>query len=321
MVGGAVGFTFLSGTIDSLYFTQQPLNTVAGASISSTGGSLQLTAFSPTTNGIDTSFHGVVTIGILENGTLLGTTTATAVNGVATFTGLSIDQVGVYEFTAGSSTTNPAYSNAFNITPAVATHFVIAEQPSSMWEFNRMTVPVVVNLEDQFGNLVTDDTATVTLKINSGPAGAVLSGGTTAKANNGQAVFIGVAANLPGTYTLVVSSPSVTDAITGAFAVVPAPVTETHLFNGARLSSSAILFQQVRNSGTFSGAPSAAQVDALVSGNNITPAFASAPVVMQAPASTSSAFAASSVTPTAASSSSTLLDSTSVDSTDKKLLN
>lgn len=68
-----------------------------------------------------TSFNGPVTLAIKSGtgtagATLKGATTVNAVNGIATFTGLSIDKGGTgYVLTATSGTIAPAESNAFNI--------------------------------------------------------------------------------------------------------------------------------------------------------------------------------------------------------------
>ena len=177
--GGSV--TIYSDSIDSLYFTQQPVTTVAGEPINSqlpngTEASLEVTAFLPTTHGVDTAFNGVadtVTIDILEAGTLIGTTTAVPVNGVATFTGLSLDRIGTYEFIASSPNINPAFSNAFNITAGVPTHLAFVGQPASFWQYSTMGSSVMVAAEDVFNNVsYLASGAKITLGILSGPAGA-----------------------------------------------------------------------------------------------------------------------------------------------------
>jgi hypothetical protein len=69
-----------------------------------------------------TSFNGPVTLAIKSGtgttgATLKGATTVNAVNGIATFAGLSVDKGGTgYVLTATSGTIAPADSNAFNIT-------------------------------------------------------------------------------------------------------------------------------------------------------------------------------------------------------------
>jgi hypothetical protein len=261
MVGGPVGLTIFSDTVDSLYFTGQPTNTQVNGSINSSTPGLTVTAFSPTTNGVDTSFNGPVTISILESGTLIGTTTVDAVNGVATFTGLTLDQTGVFEFVATAADLNPAYSNAFNMTPAAATHMAVAVQPTSFWQYSTMTGVVVVDLEDQFDNVAESSGVKVPLGISSGTPGALLTGQTTATTVNGIARFNNLSVTLPGAYTLSVSASGLPPITTSAFAVIPIPVTEHYTLNGAILSENEILLQQQRNSVVFAKQPpTAAQI-------------------------------------------------------------
>src|SRR5207302_4493551 len=78
-------------------------------------------------------FTGNITVAIGTNpssGTLTGTLTHAAVSGVATFSGLSIDKVGMgYTLTAaGAGSTT---STAFNITAGTATQLVFSVQPST----------------------------------------------------------------------------------------------------------------------------------------------------------------------------------------------
>jgi hypothetical protein len=102
-----------------LGFTVQPSNTQFGAIITP---AVQVTAADAFGN-IATGFVGDVTIAIgidgsaLQNATLTGTLVVAAANGVATFSDLSIDQVGV-GYTLVVSATGPggATSRPFNIT-------------------------------------------------------------------------------------------------------------------------------------------------------------------------------------------------------------
>lgn len=277
MVGGPTiadgnPVTIYSDSLDSLYFTQQPSNTQVGQPIDSNGlPELVVTAFSPTTDAVDQSFNGAVTIQILESGTLIGTTTVTAVNGSAVFANLSIDQEGTYEFVATSADVNPAYSNAFNETATVATHLVVTQQPTSFWQYSTMPTSITVIAEDRFNDLsyITNG-ANVVMSILTGPPGGILTGRTTATMTNGIATFSGIGATLPGTYTVEFRFGSLTPAGSVSFAEVPIPVTTTRTPNGAVLSEDAILFQQVRNSEVYAseGPPSAAQAALVISEDN-----------------------------------------------------
>jgi len=306
MVGGPVGITFFSDTVDSLYFTQQPVNTQAGSTINSTLPGIVVTAYTPTTNGVDATFTGAthtVTIDILEAGTLMGTLTATPINGVATFSDLSIDQVGTYEFIASSPDVNPAYSNAFNVSATVATHLVVTTQPASFWQYSSMESPITVIAEDRFNNLsyITNGNK-VTASILTGPPGGVLSGTTSVTMANGIATFTGIGASLPGTYVLLVQSGGLSSVITNPFAEVPIPVAGLYTFNGSPLSAQAIIFQQFRNAQVYSSQapPSSAQVQQIIAEGNLTlnfivGGFAVSPITPTFAASSSSDVSASQV--------------------------
>jgi hypothetical protein len=76
-----------------------------------------------------TTYSGPVTIALGANpggGTLSGTTTVNAVNGVATFTNLSIDKPGVgYTLVASAAGLSSSTSTAFSVTAAEPPHFLL----------------------------------------------------------------------------------------------------------------------------------------------------------------------------------------------------
>ncbi len=103
-----------------LVFTVQPSTTLPLMTITP---AVQVTVVDDQGNPV-TGYTGSVTIAIGHNGgmllpgTLSGTKTATAVNGVATFSDLSIDQPGNgYTLTVAGSGVTGAESGAFNISP------------------------------------------------------------------------------------------------------------------------------------------------------------------------------------------------------------
>src|SRR5205823_8581546 len=104
------------------------------------------------------------------SGTLQGTTTATAVNGIATFTNLyhTVATTITIDFTATGLT--KATSSNVVVSAAPATKLTIQTQPSAT---ATVTAPFaqqpVIRVEDQFGNLVnTDNGRTVTATRNLG---------------------------------------------------------------------------------------------------------------------------------------------------------
>ena len=281
-----------------LAFTQQPTDTQVGMTISPP---ITVAVEDPNGNVIAAD-DSTIMLNIASGpagATLGGTVSATAVNGVATFSGLSLDKAGTYKFVASGTAVDSGDSNAFSVSAAVATHLAFVEQPASFWQYSSMTSPVVVAVEDRFGNVVSaGGAAQVTLAIQSEPGGAELSSPITATASRGLASFMGLAASLPGTYVLIARSGSLTPATSNAFVVVPVPVTERFSFNGTPLSSEEITFQQFRNSqvDTTEGPPTFAQAQAglvaVVADSAIAPSLA---------ASSSIAFSASTVSPFASS--------------------
>ncbi len=65
-----------------------------------------------------------------------------------------------------------------------------------------MSPAVTVDVQDQFGNVITANHSTIALSITSGPAGAHFIGNATANFNNGVAKFNNVAISQAGTYTV-----------------------------------------------------------------------------------------------------------------------
>jgi hypothetical protein len=110
----------LSGPATQLAFVAQPQNAVIGEST----GTITVEILDVSGNRV-TNNTSSVTLSIANNagsGTLSGTVTANAVNGLATFTGLSLDKVGTgYTLTASATGLTSATSSAFNITAKTVT--------------------------------------------------------------------------------------------------------------------------------------------------------------------------------------------------------
>src|SRR5206468_11474627 len=105
--------------------------TIAGAAITP---AVQVTAQDAEGN-TATAFGGSVTVAIGTNpggGTLSGTTSSSAVNGVATFSGLNINRAGAgYTLAASASGLGTAPSPAFNVTAGAATQLVVTVESSA----------------------------------------------------------------------------------------------------------------------------------------------------------------------------------------------
>jgi streptogramin lyase len=190
---------------------------------------------------VDTLYNGNETVSLASipsggSSTLGGANlTVSAVNGVATFSGLTLEKAAAgYTLRATSSGTGAPASvttNAFNVVAAAATKLVVTSQPPGS-----VATPFgfTVAAEDQFNNVDTNFSGTVTITLpnpNPGGAGTILGGTTSlaispASATPGFVTFSGLSINNVGTgYKLGVSSNPVLSATTTNPFDVTAPIT------------------------------------------------------------------------------------------------
>ncbi|HET9189132.1 MAG TPA: hypothetical protein VFN69_00995 [Rudaea sp.] len=212
------------GPATKLVFGQQPTNTAAGASITP-AVTVQVQDAS---GNVVTGSTASITLAIGTNpgsSTLGGTATANAVNGVATFSNLSLNKVGTgYTLTAASTGLTGATSNAFNIVAGTATKLVFGQQPTNTAAGASITPAVTVQVQDANGNVVTGSTASITLAIGTNPGSSTLGGTATTNAVNGVATFSNLSLNKVGTgYTLTAASTGLTGATSNAFNIVVGP--------------------------------------------------------------------------------------------------
>jgi hypothetical protein len=212
------GFDISASAPNKLAFTAQPANAQSGASLGSITVSVE-----DGSNNVITSSSASITLAIGTNagpgGTLSGTKTVSAINGVATFPGLSIDVIGTaYTLTASSASLSSATSSTFNITTGGASKLVFGTQPASA-QSGASLGSITVKVEDSGGNVVTSSTAAITLAIgtNAGPGGT-LSGTLTVNASSGIATFPGLSIDVQGTgYTLTASGTSLSGTTSSGF--------------------------------------------------------------------------------------------------------
>src|SRR5437016_10779454 len=186
LIAGAAGLTQTSaafnvtpGAATQLAFTVPPSNAIAGAAIAP---AVQVTAQDAQGNSA-TAFGGSVTVAIGTNpggGTLSGTTPSSAVNGVATFTGLNINRAGVGDtLTVSATGLGTAPSPAFNVTAGAATQLVFTVEPGATGAGAAITPPVQVTAQDALGNTDPSFTGQVTVAVGANPGNGALSGTTT----------------------------------------------------------------------------------------------------------------------------------------------
>src|SRR5205809_179514 len=218
------------GAAAKLVFTVQPSSAAAGAANSP---AMQVAVQDAQGNPVTTATTSI-TLAIGTNpasGTLAGTTTVAAVNGVATFANVSINNPGTgYTLTASATGLTSATSSAFNIGVGAGAKLVFTVQPSNTAAGAAITPAVQVTVQDAQGNTVTTATTSITVAIGTNPTSGTLAGPTTAPSLSGVATFANVSINNPGTgYTLTASATSLTGATSSSFnvivVVVVAPVT------------------------------------------------------------------------------------------------
>ena len=213
-------FNVSPGAPAALVFSTQPSNGTAGSAIAP---ALTVTARDANGN-TATSFVGTVTLALGTNpggGALSGTTTATAVGGVATFAGISVAKAAAgYTLAASAAGLTTATSSAFTIAPAAASVLAFTTQPSAATAGATMTPAVVIEAQDSFGNTATSFTGLVSIALGSSPAGSTLGGTATVNAVNGVARFVDLSVSAVGTgVTLAATSSGLTAATSAPFSV------------------------------------------------------------------------------------------------------
>jgi uncharacterized repeat protein (TIGR01451 family) len=176
------------------------------------------------------AFSGTVTLALATGpagATLGGVLTATASNGVATFSGLNLNKVATgYILKATSGSLTAATSSGINVIAAPATQLVITTQPpASVTAGSGFGLTVMA--EDSFGNVDLTYNSNVTVSLASFPSGAVLGGTATMAASNGVASFSNLTLNKASTsYSLSTSSGTLSLATTNTIIVTPGTATQ-----------------------------------------------------------------------------------------------
>ncbi|HVE82255.1 MAG TPA: Ig-like domain-containing protein, partial [Myxococcales bacterium] len=218
------GFDVAAAPAARLVFGAQPSNAGAGQAIAPAVTVQAMDAF----GNLDTTFTGAVSVSLTggnPNAVLSGTTVASAVAGVATYSDLSVNRVGNrYQLTAVSSTLNAAGSGTFDVSHAPGTHLVFGGQPSSAVAGQAISPAVTIQVMDDFGNADTTFTGTVTVALSGGNPSAVLSGTASTSAVAGVATFSDLSVDKAGAgYQLDATGTGLTSASSSAFGVRAGP--------------------------------------------------------------------------------------------------
>ena len=172
---------------------------------------MAVTALDPFGN-VDIGFSGSVTVALVQAGTLTGTTTVNVANGMAAFANLAITTTGTYQLLASS---NPV------LTSVTSTSIVVSPAPNApskpfklVWDteppaqvIHNFPFGGALDLDDFYGNLVTNALGTVTLSLDNNPGSANLGGDVSADLASGIASFTNLSITALGNgYTLQATS-------------------------------------------------------------------------------------------------------------------
>ena len=199
---------------------------------------------------IETTDSSTVTISVARGpgGFATGSTVSVqAVNGVATFTNLILDTAGSYRLSASNGSLTSGSSSSITLNAAQAAKVVLQQVPATGTAGNALSSVTVV-VEDQFGNVVTTDSSTVTISVASGPGGFATGSTISMAVLNGVATFSNLILTTAGSYTLSASDGSLTSS---------GPSTAITL-NAAQAAK--VVLQQIPATGTAGSALSSVTV-------------------------------------------------------------
>ncbi len=220
-------FNIAAGAATQLAFTVEPSATAANAALSP---AVQVTVKDALGNRVVSATTAVtITIGTNPgSGVLAGTQVVNAVNGIASFSGLSLTQGGTgYTLTAGATALTGATSAAFNVTaPLPASVLVFSVQPASGIAGDPLSPAIQVEIRNANGERVTTARDPITVSFLANPGSGTLSGTKIVNAIDGIASFTGLAINKSANaYTLSASSGSLTAATSSTFNITPSTPT------------------------------------------------------------------------------------------------
>lgn len=225
----------ISGTtLFQLNLTNPPNTAVVGAVINP-GSGVQVTLADPFGN-VQRNATTAVTValeGNSANGNLSGTLTVTPVNGVATFSDLSIDTPGLeYSLTFTANGYSQIVSGGFDVSTGVASQIGFVSQPSSTPAGSVINPPVVVAVQDAQGATITSSTATVTLSLANNPGSAQLNGTLSRQAINGLATFADLSLDKEGVgYSFEANTANLGSAASASFDITPGQIDRIRFAN------------------------------------------------------------------------------------------
>ena len=215
---------FVPGPPANAVFTTQPTTTPAGSLIAPT---VVVTLEDKTGNAIvsDSSTPVVLTLGGGTSGAVLsGPSIATAVNGVATFPGLSIDKPGTsYALSVTAQGYTSTTSATFQVNVGLPANAIFTVPPVTAAAGTHFAPALVVTLQDASGNTIRfgDSATVVVMSIGYNAGGGTLSG-TVSTAVHGKRPLPILSINKVGFgYTLTATAAGYQGSTSSQFTIVP----------------------------------------------------------------------------------------------------
>jgi len=220
----SAAFEITAGTASHLLFTQQPTDATAGVTIAPAVQVMALDGMGNTLTGFNGDVTVTITAGTAPPGTMLfGTTTVAAVNGVATFSDLSMQRQGTQRLSATAAGFSGATSSTFTINAGAAAVLDFRSHPANT-EAGQTIPAFTVRAKDVFGNVADTFTGDISVAISVNPGEGTLSGTTTVAAVAGAATFTGLSIDKSGSgYRLETTSVGLAPDVSNSFIITPGP--------------------------------------------------------------------------------------------------
>src|SRR5690606_3670722 len=216
-----------------LEITQQPTDGVAGAALAPALSVIARDAYGNAVPSFNADGTGSVVRA--EPPTLDGTLTRAAENGSATFDDLVFSTAGTHQLVVSSGTLASDTTNAIAIAAAAATQLAIIAQPPATIVAGA-DFGASIEVQDAFGNRVTDWAAPMQAVFEESPAGASFLSGGTADVEGGEANFTDLQLGVAGVYRLRFTSGALTAALSDAFEVLTAGAEAMNALSGDQQS-------------------------------------------------------------------------------------
>jgi alpha-tubulin suppressor-like RCC1 family protein len=202
------GFTIRNGPDARIVFITQPVSGIANVQMPAVSIAVQ-DALGNTNPGSGVS----ISINLLPNpnGALLnGASTRQVVNGVASFSALSVTKAGQYRINATTPTLTPVLSDQFEMIIGPPSKLVFKGVASIARVGAPLDPEITVEVHDVGDNVITSGSHAISLELFSNVIGATLTGTTTVTSVQGVARFPGLSISAAGdSYKLIASAPTI----------------------------------------------------------------------------------------------------------------